>query len=272
MAVPTRQANLQQFIQRIQRQGVPDIIAVNVQNSVATGLRGAGTKIGGIARALGEELQRKGIPDTQRKAANTEIAAAAQQRIVAGWKSRLPANAPPYRRGPNPQKDRLAGLLGPTLASSDMLHGTTARTISFLNVAVLNRETRHWYRVNYGATGPKVVPERPKSYPLTIDGHSLLVLQDQSPPAMGSWLPRAFQAEIPTNFQPKLGPADVPGGGHRAALFTDLGVLTVATKFGPVYKSMFLTYAQRTFEARGRTTGANINVVAGSRTGATVIR
>lgn len=239
-----RQANQQRIIQEIQRGGLPKAITVNMTNAVAAALNSLGKDINPFFQQLGAALGSKGIPDAYLKQANMQLALQAQEAVVSGWRSTLPVNAPPYRRGPDPRRDRLAGLLGPTLAEGDMLRGTTSRTISFLNTARLGQEARHWYRVNYGARGPKVSPGEPGSFPVVVGGKTLFMLHDERPPADHSWLPRAFRYEGTQFFQPKVGPADVAGGGSRAALFTDLGFRSIARNFGPVYSEMLQNYAR----------------------------
>jgi hypothetical protein len=231
---PLRQANAQYYVQHIQRGAIPQAVTINMLNNVGRALRELGKEVTPKVRRMGEALIRKGIPPSKMRAANMKLALGAQAAIVAGWRSTLPENAPPYRQGP-----RLSGALGQALGSSEMTRATTDRTISFLNEGALNTEARHWYRVNYGALGPKVAPARPRAFPVTVDGHSLLMLQDQAPPAPASWLPQVLVAEKPVWFAPVRGPANVEGGGSRAALFTDLGFEYVANNFGRVYKEMF---------------------------------
>ena len=249
MAAP-RQANLQRIVQQIQRGALPEILAINMHNSVVAGLKDAGSDVERLARKMARKLEQQQIPSSRLKEANLKLASIGQNAIVSGWRSRLPVGAPPYRRGPT-TSDRLSGLLGPALASPEMLRGTTARTISFLNVGYLNREARHWYRVNYGAFGPKATPSRPTAYPVTVDGQTVTVLQDESPPAIQSWLPRSYTSEGEVYFAPLKGPADRAGGGHRSALFTDLGLQAVARNFDPVYDNMLRSYMRARAEELG---------------------
>lgn len=235
------------IIYETQRGGMPRILAVGATNALAQ----AGVTAG---RAVQDELSRKLfkaldlnlIPASRLERVNTMLAVRAQDAIVSGWKATLPAKAPGYRRGPDPKKDRLSNLLGPALASSNMLVGTTNRTISFLNVQYLGTEARHWYRVNYGAYGPKANPREPKSFAVNIGGHTLFNLKDRNRPAPNSWLPQAFVSSGVEHFQPKRGPADVVGGGTRSANFTDLGFKRLSRDIGPYYRSMFADYVKET--------------------------
>lgn len=185
----------------------------------------------------------KGIPDRLMLRANKALAQDAQRAIVAGWRSRLPLKSWGYRAGSDPNHDRLSGKLGDALASDAMTKGTSPRGISFLNVGVLNSEARHWYRVNYGAQGPVVgAVRRAKSYPVMVEGHTIQILRDEHQPAPMSFLPRRFVFEGATYFAPRRGPADVRGGGHRPALFTELGFREVAQNADRVYRATFRTF------------------------------
>jgi hypothetical protein len=198
-----------------------------------------------ISRVVAEGMKHGVFTSTDLRRANMEIAEDAQRAIVQGWRARLPLKSAPYRRGSNPNKDRLSGKLGEALSSSQMTAGTTDRSISFLNTTVLATEARHWYRVNYGAFGYNVPTiRRPKAYPITIDGHTVFTIQDQNEPAANSWLPRRFSFQD-NMFVPHLGPADKEGGGHRAAVFTDLGFKALAGNVGPTYRKMLFTKFQR---------------------------
>jgi len=207
------------------------------------GSLGATAKI--ITKVIAEGLAHGVFTSKDLREANLEIARRAQRDIVQGWRSRLPLKSPPYRRGSDPNKDRLSGKLGETLASESMVQGTTDRGISFLNTSVLAEEARHWYRVNYGAYGHNVAAiRRPKMYPVTVDGHTLFTLQDENQPAPNSFLPVRFSFQH-NEFIPHQGPADVEGGGHRAALFTDIGFRSLGENFGPVYRKMLFTKFSR---------------------------
>lgn len=264
-----RQDNLQRIIQTVQRGALPEIVAINMTNSVATALHALGKELPELTQKLAQHLRLDMIPASYLRKANESIATMAQEAIVAGWHSTLPVGAPGYRAGSDPDKDRLSGVLGRVLASPAMLRGTTDRTISFLNVGTLNTEARHWYRVNYGALGPIANPERPESFPITAQGHTLFVLRDESPPAAQSWLPQNWQSEGSHWFIPTApGKADVRGGGHRSALFSDLGFRSVAQNFMPTYTVMINDYFFDQTEKAGRSGGeVHVSVKADARRG-----
>lgn len=255
-------ADANNIIQQVQRGGNPRIIAIGATNAFTK----AGVEAG---RTIKDELTRKFfkalnlnlIPATRLETANLHLARTAQNAVTQGWKATLPAKSPDYRRGPDPKKNRLSQLLGPALASSSMLAGTTNRTISFINIQTLNTEARHWYRVNYGAYGPKVNLKRPKAFPVKVGGKTLFELHDPHRPAPNSWLPRGYIAEGRHYFEPKKGPADVHGGGSRSAVFTDLGFASLATNFGPTYRAMFISYIDEAgVKAKLRKAGLRVRV------------
>ncbi len=208
--------------------------------------------------ALYKAIGKGAMPADLMRAANLEIATMAQKAVVDGWKNTLHRKSSDYRAGPDPNKDRLSGVLGPVLASPAMIEGTSAKGISFLNLDFLNTAARHWYRVNYGAFGSKVAPAKPQGFPVMVDGHALFTIRDVRKPATQSYLPRLFAFEG-EEFVPLIGPAKRAGGGHRAALFTDLGFAKVAEQTGPVYKAMFDKYIdQRGSRTQLRAKGVRI--------------
>jgi hypothetical protein len=203
-----------------------------------------------ISQVAAKGIQGNVFTRTELKAAHVAIAERAQNAIVQGWRARLPLKSGPYRKGSNPQKDRLSGRLGEALASEAMISGTTDRGISFLNTEVLRDKARHWYRVNYGAFGDKVPAIRqPKSYPVDLGGHTIGTVQDPNEPASQSYLPIRFTYSQANEFVPLRGPARPPdgkrGGGHRAALFTDLGWKAMADGVEPAYRKMLFTKFSR---------------------------
>jgi hypothetical protein len=210
-----------------------------------------------MTKTLYEGIGAGVFPRSQLLAANQEIARRAQRDILSGWRARLPARSGPYRRGSNPRKDRLSGKLGEALASPAMVRRTTDRAISFLDPITLNAEARHWYRVNYGAYGGYAIVRRPKAYPVTVAGHTVFTLRDELRPAPNSWLPLRFGFEG-SEFVPLKGPARTVGGGHRAALFTDLGFQSVGRNVDPVYREMIFRYfkgggLKKRYELKGAT-------------------
>lgn len=205
-----------------------------------------------FTRALYRAIRKNAIGKARMTAANKELAVGAQRAIRNGWRARLPVRAKPYRKGTDPDKDRLSGALGKALRDDSMTDATTDRAISFLNTGVLWNEARHWHRVNYGAFGPKVAdPDRPRAYPVTVQGHTLFELHDPGRPDPVSWLPRGrhnfpgitFEEDYSFfapggRFAKRDMKADLPGGGHRAALFTEIGFRHIARNLDPVYQNM----------------------------------
>jgi hypothetical protein len=211
-----------------------------------------------FTRGVYRAIRKNAIGKTRLTAANKELATGAQGAIGRGWRARLPVRAKPYRKGTDPDKDRLSGALGRALRADSMTDATTDRAISFLNTGVLWNEAVHWHRVNYGAFGPKVSdPARTRAYPVTVQGHTLFELHDPGRPDPVSWLPRGrhnfpgieFEEDF-SFFKPggrfgkKDMKADLPGGGHRAALFTEIGFRHIARNLDPVYRGMLNSWVQ----------------------------
>ena len=204
-----------------------------------------------FTRGLYRAIRKNGISKQRMFAANKTLAEGAQQAVLSGWEARLPVHAPGYRRGSDPDHDRLSGALGEALADEAMTRATTDRAISFLNTGVLWERAVHWHRVNYGAFGPKAHPDKPLEYPVTVAGHTLFVLKDPGRPDPNSWLPRgkndkpsiSYESDY-SFFKPVGSPgvekvkADLPGGGVRSSLFTDLGFQHIAENLDPVYHEM----------------------------------
>lgn len=249
--------------------------AAYLHSALIAGVDALGDHANEFTQALYKGLGAGVMPRRYLKDANRQLAIGAQQAIEQGWRSRLPVGAPGYRKGSDPDHDRLSGRLGDALSAQEaMIKGTTDRAISFINNTVLNRQARHWYRVNYGAWGPKAILRRPQPFPVNVDGHTLFVLRDEAQPARNSWLPRAYAREGTSWFGPipaydKDGrritnKADVHGGGHRAAVFTDLGYQSVAKNLDPTYDNMLRRYLREQGDEGFRSAGINV-VVDGPR-------
>ena len=237
-------------------------VIVGTTNAINRAVRNATEELPSVVTALGQAIQKRAIPEAKFKAANLEIARAAQDAMVAGWKSRLPRGSSPYRPA-----DRLTGRLGPALANPAMLEGTSPHVISFVNEEYLSKAARHWYRVNYGAAGPKMAgSQEARTYQVLLQGRPFLALRDDLGPAPTNWLPRVFgwnqQGEM-TNVR---GPARPTGTGARAARFTELGLKVVADKFPRVYDDLFRDWLDdETKQARQRLESKDIEVIADLR-------
>lgn len=250
-----RLPNGTKMVSQRQIMGENEKIAVYMTSALVAGVAVLGESAHEFTRAIYSSIGSGEVRRRYIKEANLQLARGAQEEIQDHWRSRLPVGAPGYRAGSDPDHDRLHGYLGRALSDQEaMIRGTTDRAISFINVSHLNNEARHWYRVNYGAWGPKAILRRPKPFPVTVGGHSLFVLRDEAQPARNSWLPRAYTTEGANWFAPRYAhdkngrrianKADVHGGGHRAAVFTDLGFEYVAQNLDPTYDNMFRRFVK----------------------------
>lgn len=239
---------------------------IGLQNAMIHGIKEAGDQINIQTRQLFELISLNLIDKSALKQVNHELAQGAQQRIVAQWKTRLPHNAPGYRGGSDPDKNRLVGVLGRVLNDSEMLAFTTDRTISFLNLGVLNRDARHFLRVNYGAQGPNLGRGRSaERVQVTASGVTIATLRDPISPRPQSFIPATFISGGPKYFAP-TSKGVVAGKGHAAAHFTDLGVEYLRDNFGPSYQAMFSRLV-RTTNLRQVARDHGIDIQADLRTG-----
>lgn len=216
-----------------------------------------------LVEGLGKALAAKALPQGQLKQINMEIAQQAQNAVVAGWRSRLPRQSISYR-----PEARLTGRLGPALGSPQMLRGTSAQVISFVNKDYLDKVAAHWYRVNYGAIGPNLAGgETAETYTLELNNRPFITLRDDLAPSRANFLPaRFFWIKGPVNILIAARRPAIPGEakGARAAHFLDLGFEEVAVTFGPTYQAFFNEYVQ-TEIGRQKLAKRNIQVVSDVR-------
>lgn len=207
-----------------------------------------------VIDSLGRALETNSIPKAELRKLNRQIALAAQGEIEAKWRSRLP-------RGGG-SGGTLSGKLGSALGDDEaMIAGTTDRVISFVNTEHLNRTAKHWYRTNYGGTGPNLTApgSQPRqTFQVTVNNQVLLTLTDNQPPARGSWLPARFFWVGP-QFVAARRPSSLRGAGTRAARFTDLGLETAANLIGPTYDTFYRAYIQQEVN-RTRLTARGVRV------------
>lgn len=246
-------------------------VIVATTNAYNRAVRDAARELPSVVTALGQSFDRRAFPERQFKETNLRIAEAAQKAVLSGWRSRLPRRSRRYRKD-----DRLTGTLGPALADPAMLSGTSAHVISFVNEKFLAQTAQHWYRVNYGAMGPKMAGSKEKkTYQINLLNQPFTVLRDDLKPAPTNWLPRTFEwndtirksgRKKRTGNQGEminvLGRAKPTGKGARAARFTDLGLQKVAEQFPKEYDRTFRAWLQDgTGNARKKLSDKNIEVI-----------
>lgn len=126
-----------------------------------------------------EALRAEAIPRAARQQMWTEIGVAAQRSLVQGYTSRrLRRPIGPYRAG----DDRYSGALGKALRSESMWRATPYG-LYFINRDVLDKEARHWRRLNFGAgAGGKEGITAPGHFPVSGLGMMMGLAPDPRPP------------------------------------------------------------------------------------------
>jgi hypothetical protein len=193
-----------------------------------------------LVEGLGRAFSTRALPDGQLYEINVAIAKKAQDAVVTGWRSRLPRGSISYR-----PESRLTGKLGPALASPQMLQGTSARVISFVNGDYLDQAAAHWYRVNYGSVGPSYgLAPAAETYTLNLNNRPFIVLRDDLSPSRSNFLPTHYWIKGPVNMLIPLGFGTATSEGTRPARFLELGLEEVAMTFGPTYQRFFNEWVQ----------------------------
>lgn len=224
--------------------------------------RGATKELPTIVQSLGKALDLKKIPRDRLKAVNQRIAEGAQDRVVEGWKARLP------RRTEEGSSKRLTGLLGPALADRANTQATSDRVIAFADAKVLGREARHWYRVNYGAKGSNLAKGRSaRRFVMTLNGATFGSFIDDLPPDPISYLPYRFYWRGDNLFPRKSKQSSAPKvvvnpNGARAARFLELGHAYVTRNAPREHDKLWRGYLnERGGAARSRLAKVDINMV-----------
>lgn len=149
-------------------------------------------------QAFLESLRQELIPRTARQAMWERIGTAAQRSLVASYAGRR------YRRpiGSYRVGDRYSGgALARALSNPDMVKAT-AFGLYFINVDRLDREARHWRRLNFGAgAGGAEGIEAPGQFPVTGMGLMIGLEPDPRPSftmPRGLWLSRGGVRQPPS--------------------------------------------------------------------------
>jgi hypothetical protein len=235
-------------------------LIVGTTNAFVQGVKRATTELPTLVEGLGRAFSSRALPEAQLYEVNYGIARAAQAQVVAGWRSRLPRGSISYR-----PESRLTGKLGPALASPQMLEGTSARVISFVNADHLDTAAAHWYRINYGSIGPNLARgAAAEAYTVNLNNRPFIVLRDDLAPSRTNRIPAHFWIKGPVNMLIPVSKAVYQSNGTRAAHFLDLGLEAVARSFGPAYQRFFNEWVQ-TEAGRARLAKKDIQVVSDVR-------
>jgi len=231
-------------------------VAVGMASMMGDVIKSTAQDLPDVINTLGKALDLRMLPQGKMKAANEEIAAAAQKAVVQGWRRRLP-----YAHPATTRKNRLSGTLGNALADPGNLSNTTSRVISFANAEVLGREAKHWYRINYGAAGSNYGKGRQaKRFVMSLNGETFGSFRDELPPDPISYIPEVIAWHGDAMY-PKSKTVRINENGARAARFLDLGHSVVARKAPAAYDKVWRDYLnERGEQARQRLKKKDINL------------
>jgi hypothetical protein len=235
-------------------------------------------------RELAAALSRGSIPANRRKAAHQWIGEQAQRAVVSAYERRRPKRKlPSYRLNPKfPRNRRYAGgALKRALQSSEFFRADE-RGLSFINETLLTKEARQWRRLNFGAGGGNVAPQKfpvrwgelllanigldpvqvprvrlpPGRFVAPGSGGARGAAQAAGAPGSGMFYPLG---EL-RSAGPRARMAGGGGGGRRmpsltifnamyvdiqATRFLDSGVRALGMKIGPAYEKLYKEYFQR---------------------------
>lgn len=229
-----------------------DAIVLGAAKMVADAIRLSMRDLPPIVTTLSQALDLRRMPRERLFRTNVDIAEQAHRSVVRGWRTRLPAHT-----GPSGRK-RLSGHLERAIADPGNTGATTDRVISFVDTELMDREAKHWYRINYGAAGSRYPESRPQArFTMQLNNSTLASFMDESPPDPKSWIPRLQRGPdgerrwvaVPSPY------------GARAARFLDLGHATVARKAPQAYENLWRNYLNEGGQTvRSRLKKVDINV------------
>lgn len=223
-------------------------LAENMIQGFVEAMRASGRSQSRQMRFLAEALAADAIPESLRRRVHDDIGAAAQRSVVQAYTHRNPRrNLPPYREGNDPRQTRYAGGRLLRALQSPSFYEATPNGLRFINTSLLNREARHWRRLNFGA-GAQGGPG-PRSFPIDLFQASIGLEPDRRP---GFRLPPGFWLRNGERVAPgRPGTAEFHPGrdssanpammtrGIRATNFLDAGVRRIANEIGPAYLNMY---------------------------------
>jgi hypothetical protein len=224
---------------------VQGAIVVNVASLFGNSVQQSKRELPGIVKKIGKAVEDKQLPKAEVRDINMRIARKAQARVVAGWKSRLPAKT---KKG---SSNRLTGMLGDALKDPANLERTTDRVIVFADDNILSKTAKHWYRVNYGARGPNLgkSTQVPRRFVIQLNGSAFSSFRDERPPSKISKRPYRLYWEDGAMYPGKT-PEGKPKSvinknGARAARFLDLGHAVVAASHPQAMDTTFRDYLKK---------------------------
>lgn len=189
-------------------------------------------------------------------AANRTIATAMRVAVLESYDERF-SDHEVYRVGQN----RLSGgVLRRALENPQMTQATTSG-VALGNLAVLNAEAKHWYRLNFGTQGKDPLYPTP-DIPLTFHGTRLGTITAGHKKADSFLMPLGVWGEgsgvgrfgdvgsgfgfYPTSKRKRRKPSDI--AGRR---FFDAGVVALAETMPIVYEDLVLQFVKLASKGKG---------------------
>lgn len=258
MAAPTPYAFQRQIVRHAR-----GALVVGMGRMIVGAVNQSTKELPSVVTSFARAFELNKLPRDRMRAVNQKIAREAQNVVVNKWRSRLVA------RTPDGSSKRLSGTLGQALADPGNTAATTDRVISFANESVLGREARHWYRVNYGASGSNYGKGRQaRRFVMILNGQTFGSFRDESPPDPISWIPGNKDTGKPKvywrgrSMYPASHDVVVNENGARAARFLDLGHSYVARNAPKAYETFWTTYLnEKGGRARERLKKVDIHMV-----------
>lgn len=200
-----------------------------------------------MARALGKIFEKPRLDGPRRKRLHDDIGRRAQQAVLNAYAQTVTARkrTPSYRLG-----DRYAGGRLRAAIASSSFYEATPRGLTFINRDVLDREAKHWHRLNFGA-GARGGGGR-RLYEIRWGGLVAATIGFDDGPSKAFGLPEGFflgpegrpvpWGSAPRSSQPFVAlrkPQRFPTSGIAARRFLDTGVATIARMLPRAYQDYY---------------------------------
>lgn len=218
---------------------------------------GVGQALETAFKALEEALGNASAARPYMRAANAALADDIQAAILDAYDENVAAKKhfPSYRVGETNSKGEPSrysgGALRRALSKPSMVN-SSANRVQFIDVGLLDREAKHWYRLNYGAGS---APGRAQPvYDWQLGGQSLGQLTLRDPPSGPFSIPHGIwstgEGGLPPGFYPR-GPSNIPTKGIGARRFLDAGFEKFSERFPIVYGDLLQQFVDDGFRKVG---------------------
>lgn len=170
------------YLMRSYLRGVELDLFTLLRGAAAAGVLGAGNGVAAIGAAIAALAGNRN--DVRR--IHGQVAGLMRQSVMDAYVTEVEGRkvVDSYRAGQN----RLPGKLKPALSNPEMAVGTT-RGINFINEGLLDREAKHWKRLNFGAQGTAVTNGPSPTFPVSLFGEQLFNIGLTEGPRPGFRMP-----------------------------------------------------------------------------------